>query len=828
MEYPIWKLATLGGGFWVALISTLHVYVAHFAVGGGLFLVLTEMAAARSGNPHLLDYAKRHTKFFLVLTMAFGAVSGVAIWLSISLLAPQPTIILIKSFVFGWATEWVCFLGEIVALLVYYYAWEKMDRRDHIIVGWLYAVFGWLSLFLITGIIGFMLTPGEWLQTRSFWDGFFNPTFWPQVVFRTFFAAVCAGLFGYVTATRIPDQHTRLTTVRVCSLWTIAGFVLLALSGWWYIQALPEPQYAMVMAKSQRVATYMQFFWIFGPLVVLGALAMAVKLPRSVSFPLALVVMLFGLGLMGSFESMREAARKPYLIWDVVYSNSILKAQVPVLNQEGVLAHAKWTPPDLREITDDNERQVGEFLYQLECASCHSIDGPMNDILPLTAPYADADSMDAFLSGMGSVSVYMPPFVGKPDERRALARYIAEELHPDRAASDTAISDEPVSPAPFDDGAEFALLAWGREGMHFVADSRYWTLMPSGTAIRAQLVRRDSAPEVITQGVEIGFTVENGPEGVLGGGDEGIFEAELDFLPSVDPYQPLPVVTLEARVAETGEVLATTKFTPATSQLMGCRSCHGGSRAEDGTIADDTAMNILAVHDRINRTNHVERATRGAKILCVECHDDASQNAAGQEDKPNLSAAMHGFHAIYLSGRDSEHSCLKCHPDGSLRGRHGDTFECADCHGNIEDHAIGLLKAEQEKDKPYATARLAMLRPQYVESADEINPRQPWLQQPDCLTCHVDFEAPSEFTAFNVWAADPEELYVNRYGDMAAIACASCHGSPHVIYPATERDNIHPEQYMGEAQAFGSQGTCTVCHVEMMDMPIHHPGMGLE
>ncbi len=66
MEYPIWQLSTFGGGFWIAFIATIHVYVAHFAVGGGLFLVLMEQAAYRTTNIDLLHYAKKYTKFFIV------------------------------------------------------------------------------------------------------------------------------------------------------------------------------------------------------------------------------------------------------------------------------------------------------------------------------------------------------------------------------------------------------------------------------------------------------------------------------------------------------------------------------------------------------------------------------------------------------------------------------------------------------------------------------------------------------------------------------------------------------------------------------------------
>ena len=47
LQYPVWELDALGGGFWIALIAVVHVYIAHFAVGGGLFIVLTETKAYR-------------------------------------------------------------------------------------------------------------------------------------------------------------------------------------------------------------------------------------------------------------------------------------------------------------------------------------------------------------------------------------------------------------------------------------------------------------------------------------------------------------------------------------------------------------------------------------------------------------------------------------------------------------------------------------------------------------------------------------------------------------------------------------------------------------
>ena len=49
-----------------AAMAVFHVYIAHFAVGGGLFLVLTERMGYRRNSPGILEYTRRHTKFFLL------------------------------------------------------------------------------------------------------------------------------------------------------------------------------------------------------------------------------------------------------------------------------------------------------------------------------------------------------------------------------------------------------------------------------------------------------------------------------------------------------------------------------------------------------------------------------------------------------------------------------------------------------------------------------------------------------------------------------------------------------------------------------------------
>ena len=83
MNYPVWQLEFAGGGLLIALIAIIHVYIAQFAVGGGLFLVLTEMKGLRENNRSIIEYVAAHTRFFVLMTMVLGALTGVGIWFTI-------------------------------------------------------------------------------------------------------------------------------------------------------------------------------------------------------------------------------------------------------------------------------------------------------------------------------------------------------------------------------------------------------------------------------------------------------------------------------------------------------------------------------------------------------------------------------------------------------------------------------------------------------------------------------------------------------------------------------------------------------------------------
>ena len=217
MNYPIWEVPFLGGSLVIAIIAIVHTYIAHFAVGGGFFLVLTERKAYREQNPAILDYVKKHNLFFILLTLVFGAITGVGIWFSISLVNPEATASLLNIFLWLWMSEWVLFFVEITSALVYFYTWDILDKKTHLIIGWIYAISSLLTLVMINAILSFMLTPGEWLVTKNFWHAVFNPTFISSTFIRIVGAFSLGGLFAFVTSSTIKDLKLKEILVKYSS-----------------------------------------------------------------------------------------------------------------------------------------------------------------------------------------------------------------------------------------------------------------------------------------------------------------------------------------------------------------------------------------------------------------------------------------------------------------------------------------------------------------------------------------------------------------------------------------------------------------------------------
>jgi len=443
MNFPIWELPA--AGLLIAAVAIIHVFISHFAVGGGLFLVLAERKARRENDTAFLNYLKRHSRFFAVLTLVLGAVTGVGIWFTIALVSPTATSSLINTFVWGWAIEWTFFAIEICAAMVYYYGWDRLSARTHVMVGWIYFWAAWLSLVVINGILAYMLTPGAWIETRRFWDGFLNPTYFSSVVARTLVAVGLAGLYAIWTVSVSSDENLKEKVSRYAATrWILPAALLMPLTLVWYLFAAASagvPVASVFGAQGQGVwgilrtavvgsaqSGYpmaqrgLQASLIASVLLVVITVTVLARQRRGFGHLAAAVLMLLGFVAFGGGEFVREDLRKPYVIGRYMFVNGIRlpalegvpqppaeaawQAEDPfaidALQAGGVLTAAKWdnSPAEFDSLegvvvaadggtegvsTEDLleiEVMAGQEVFKLECFTCHTIAGHLG-IRPL-------------------------------------------------------------------------------------------------------------------------------------------------------------------------------------------------------------------------------------------------------------------------------------------------------------------------------------------------------------------------------------------------------------------------------------------------------------
>jgi mono/diheme cytochrome c family protein len=413
MNYPFWNVP-VGYGVLMGVIAVLHVFVSHFAIGGGLYLVVTEHRARKRNDQPTLEFLEKLSKFFVLVTLVFGALSGVGIWFIIGLLNPTATEALIHNYVWGWATEWTFFVVEITSALLYYYGWKRMPAAAHLTLGWIYFAAAWLSLVIINGIITFMLTPGTWLVTGNFWDGFFNPTYWPSLVMRTGVCIMLAGLYAMLVASRYENGDLKARLIRDTTAWGFLGLVITAASEYWYWNAIPSGITTKALQiMPTPVHSLRGTVWLAAGIAALLLLARVVA--RRVPFALAGLLMVLGLAWFGAFEMFRESIRKPYIITGYIYGNGVEVALTDQYKTNGYLAEIVYRTGD-----------DGADLFLHSCRSCHTLDG----YKPLKPAFDGTDRafIAAIIRSANLLKGNMPPFLGTPAEADEIAGYLFERI----------------------------------------------------------------------------------------------------------------------------------------------------------------------------------------------------------------------------------------------------------------------------------------------------------------------------------------------------------------------------------------------------------------
>jgi mono/diheme cytochrome c family protein len=453
MNYPVWVVPYLGGGWIIGIIAIIHVYLSHFAVGGGAFLAITEGLAYKRKDERIYQYLRQHSKFFMILTSVSGAVTGVAIWWAIALVNPDGTAILIQNFTLAWALEYLFFVAELATVFVYYYSWDRISKEAHWKLAKLYCFLSIMTLVIINGILTFMLTPGTWITSHYWLDGFLNPTYFPSLVMRLLIMFAIAGMYAMVTSSRLEDEELRAYMAKYCAKWLLPIFLMGPLVAFWYISNVPQATMATIFTGIQSsgvgnfsvLARTLYLSFILSGTIVLFAFFGPYLNPKGFTFRIAILFLICGLAATGSTEYMRELLHKPYVVYNFVYSNGVHKDDVARLQENGFITNGVWSKACAAQAPGDAGQ--GEVMFRYQCMSCHTTNGyrSMKKLLG----ERDEEAIYGFLTMLKETNPeknqylgIMPPLAGQDGELRQLAKYLYTINH-EGAAN---VGSAPVSP----------------------------------------------------------------------------------------------------------------------------------------------------------------------------------------------------------------------------------------------------------------------------------------------------------------------------------------------------------------------------------------------
>ncbi len=447
MDFPIFHLDLFGNRLLIAVIAVTHVLINHTLAVGFIPLVsFLEYMGFRNrkqdpaGSKKWDEMAYKVMFVGFIITTSLGALTGVGIWLSASLVNPNAIGSLIRVFYGAWFTEWIIFCLEVVFIMLYFLLWKKSNssekaKKRHIIFGFSLSVFSWLTMAIIVAILGFMMDSGSWPSDRTFLSGFTNPLYLPQLYFRTPLAMTLGGSFALFLILFFvkKDNEIREKAITYTSFWVLIWLPVTAAGAFAYYIKIPA---AMTGNLPVAVATQAFMKWyadvlyfllgaiILTLIVALWGLLIPRKLPKAAMLIPIVSLLLF----LGTFERVREFIRKPFVIGNYMYANSIRVDDYPLYQRDGILPYCTYV--SVTDINSSNRIEAGKEVFRVACSRCHTITG-LNSVvkkfrkLNAGQPLRKGPIVN-YIPRMHKVWYFMPPFPGNAKELDALADFIIQ------------------------------------------------------------------------------------------------------------------------------------------------------------------------------------------------------------------------------------------------------------------------------------------------------------------------------------------------------------------------------------------------------------------
>ena len=437
--YPLFYFPQIGSAWLMGITGAIHIMASHTSVGAALLFAFLAHKAYKEDRPELYEYMRKYGMFLLIFSYVVGSITGPGIWNTATVASPRGISALIHNFVWVWATEWVFFVVEVIGVFILVYTIGKIDRKTHLKITYMFALASVSTLFLIIGIISFMMWPGSdiWYQTGSASDAFFGINTFPHMFIRLGFMIVMSAVVGFIISGNVKEVALRAEMTRKLSVIGMIGGVVILMSFLWYVQTLPQSALDLFHTVLWPVNGTSRIMTVS---IIAAYLLFAFALPKMINVPVAtaMLAVVLVLGIWPG-EKMRESMRKPYVAGRYVYSNQIIgrdvagkhiKSEMNIIAEKGLLTVSPFIPERLRTITPENQLEAGKLIAKLACSNCHALEkGAAYRPLPDRFPGQDAQTIEIVLTDViatGTFS-YMPPIKLPEHETKALAAWLATQ-----------------------------------------------------------------------------------------------------------------------------------------------------------------------------------------------------------------------------------------------------------------------------------------------------------------------------------------------------------------------------------------------------------------
>ena len=384
--YPINDFGPLMKGVVIGGLGIVHVFVAQFAIGGGFLLCYFQWHVKKHRSTLARRFLDSYFKAIVLISFVIGALTGVGMWFTTIQISPRTIGLMVDEFHWIWAIEWTFFCVELVAGYAFYRYGDRLTDNVRMKLLIVYSVAAWMSLFWINGILSWQLTPGRWTETGSVWAGFFNPSFWPSLLFRTIVSMTIASLAACVVINTMPDldRSARSELIHRAAR-PLIFMVLMPLLGMWYLATMPADSRAWVLGGSTAMTMFMLIAVGASLLIGLYALIGLVARQLYINGATATLLCVLALGATGGGEFVREGVRKPFTIRQTLLSNSIKPTEVVRLRQVGCTTNDPF-PLRNSELYANDQLRIGARVYRFQCSVCHTLRG-MNGLTHLTSSW---------------------------------------------------------------------------------------------------------------------------------------------------------------------------------------------------------------------------------------------------------------------------------------------------------------------------------------------------------------------------------------------------------------------------------------------------------